>query len=66
VMPKALISKLKMKHCRFYGQVLNPGLIYSKIDWLDPDVNAKIKTSDADPGVSTFNRGFVIGVNAGF
>jgi hypothetical protein len=55
-----------MKNCRVYGQVLNPGLIYSKIKWLDPDLNAKIKTSDADPGVSTYNRGFVIGVNAGF
>jgi TonB-linked SusC/RagA family outer membrane protein len=66
MMPKELLGKLKMKHCRIYGQVLNPGLIYSKIKWLDPDLNAKIKTSDADPGVSTFNRGFVIGVNAGF
>jgi hypothetical protein len=65
-MPKGLTSKLKMKNCRIYGQVLNPGLIYSKIDWLDPDLNARVKTSDADPGVSTFNRGFVIGVNAGF
>jgi TonB-linked SusC/RagA family outer membrane protein len=65
-MPKGLLSKLKMKNCRVYGQVLNPGLIYSKIKWLDPDLNAKIKTSDADPGVSTYNRGFVIGVNAGF
>jgi hypothetical protein len=65
-MPKSFMSRLKMRNLRVYGQVLNPGLIYSKIKWLDPDVNAKVKTSDADPGVSTFNRGFVIGVNAGF
>jgi TonB-linked SusC/RagA family outer membrane protein len=66
LMPNNVLGKLKMKNCRIYGQVVNPGLIYSKITWLDPDLNAKIKTSDADPGVSTFNRGFVIGVNAGF
>ena len=66
MMPRGLMSKLKMKNCRIYGQVLNPGLIYSKINWLDPDMNGKTKTSDADPGVSTYNRGFVIGVNAGF
>jgi hypothetical protein len=66
MMPKGVMSRLKMKNCRLYGQVLNPGLIYSKIKWLDPDLNAKVKIADADPGVSTYNRGFVIGLNAGF
>jgi TonB-linked SusC/RagA family outer membrane protein len=66
MMPGNILSKLKMKNCRIYGQVLNPGLIYSKIKYLDPDLNAKIKTSDTDPGVNSYNRGFVIGVNAGF
>jgi TonB-dependent starch-binding outer membrane protein SusC len=66
MMPKSFMSRLKMRNLRVYGQVVNPGLIYSKIKWLDPDMNAKVKTSDADPGVSTYNRGFVIGVNAGF
>jgi TonB-linked SusC/RagA family outer membrane protein len=65
-MPQHLLGKLKMKNCRIYAQVINPGLIYSKIDWLDPDLNAKAKVSDPDPGVTTYNRGFVIGVNAGF
>jgi hypothetical protein len=65
-MPSSLLSNMKMKNLRIYGQVLNPGLIYSKIKYLDPDLNARTKTSDADPGVSTYNRGFVIGVNAGF
>jgi hypothetical protein len=66
MMPSSLMNRMKMKNLRIYGQVLNPGLIYSKIKYLDPDLNAKIKASDADPGVSTYNRGFVIGVNAGF
>lgn len=66
MMPKSFMSRLKMRNLRVYGQVLNPGLIYSKIKHLDPDLNGKVKTSDGDPGVSTYNRGFVIGVNAGF
>jgi len=66
LMPKSFMSRLKMRNLRIYGQVLNPGLIYSKIKYLDPDLNAKLKTTDTDPGVSTYNRGFVIGVNAGF
>jgi hypothetical protein len=65
-MPQHLLGKLKMKNCRIYGQVINPGLIYSKISWLDPDLNAKAKVTDPDPGVLSYNRGFVIGVNAGF
>ncbi len=54
-MPHGLLGKLKMKNCRIYAQAMNPGLIYSKIDWIDPDL-----------GGSTWNRGFVFGVNAGF
>ncbi|MBO9201859.1 MULTISPECIES: SusC/RagA family TonB-linked outer membrane protein [Niastella] len=54
-MPGNVMSKLKMKNCRLYGQLMNPGLIYSKISWIEPDL-----------GVSAYNKGFVIGVNAGF
>lgn len=54
-MPGSILGKLKMKNCRFYAQAMSPGLIYSKIDWIDPDL-----------GGSTWNRGFVFGVNAGF
>jgi TonB-dependent starch-binding outer membrane protein SusC len=55
MMPGSLLNKLKMKNCRVYAQAMSPGLIYSKIDWIDPDL-----------GGSTWNRGFVFGVNAGF
>jgi hypothetical protein len=40
---------------KVFGQLMNPGLLYSKIDWIDPDL-----------GGSTFNRGVVFGVNIGF
>lgn len=40
---------------RAYVQVTNPGMVYSKIDFLDMDLNS-----------STFNRGFTFGINASF
>jgi TonB-linked SusC/RagA family outer membrane protein len=55
VLPKNLVKKLSLSRVRVYAQALNPGLIYSKIDWIDPDL-----------GGSTFNRGFVFGLNVGF
>ncbi len=51
----SLLKRMTMSTARFYVQVLNPGLLYSKIDWLDPDT-----------GSSAWNRGFVLGVNVGF
>ncbi len=40
---------------RAYVQVANPGMLYSKIDFLDMDLNS-----------STWNRGFTFGINASF
>ncbi len=54
-LPASVTSKVRMSACKIYAQVQNPGLLYSKITWLDPDL-----------GGSTFNRGFVIGLNVGF
>ncbi|WP_053058204.1 TonB-dependent receptor [Pedobacter sp. BMA] len=50
-----IAKKLTLSRLRIYAQAINPGLIYSKISWIDPDL-----------GGSTFNRGFVFGVNASF
>ncbi len=55
VLPNSLIKRAGLSRVRVYAQALNPGLIYSKIDWIDPDL-----------GGSTFNRGFVFGLNVGF
>lgn len=54
-LPEAWNRKLRLSNVKLYAQALNPGLIYSNIDWIDPDL-----------GGSTFNRGFVFGVNVGF
>lgn len=54
-MPSNQAKFLNMKNLKLYVQALNPGLIYSKVSWIDPDVNS-----------NTFNRGLVFGINAGF
>ncbi|MFD1768643.1 SusC/RagA family TonB-linked outer membrane protein [Sphingobacterium suaedae] len=48
-------NRLKLSRLRIYVQSMNPGLLYSKVDWIDPDL-----------GGSTFNRGVVFGLNVGF
>lgn len=53
--PNSLTSKLGIGSLKVYAQAKNPGMLYSKIDWLDMDL-----------GGSTYNRGFVFGLNVGF
>ena len=53
--PKSILSKLGISSLKIYGQVTNPGKIYSSIDFLDMDVSR-----------STWNRGFTFGINLGF
>ncbi|MDY0907066.1 SusC/RagA family TonB-linked outer membrane protein [Pedobacter sp. CFBP9032] len=48
-------KKLTLSRLRVYAQAINPGLIYSKVKWIDPDLLT-----------STFNRGIVFGINASF
>jgi TonB-linked SusC/RagA family outer membrane protein len=54
-LPALQAKKWHMQNLKVYAQATNPGLIYSRVSWIDPDL-----------GGSTFNRGFVFGVNAGF
>jgi TonB-linked SusC/RagA family outer membrane protein len=55
VLPANLSKKLTLSRLRVYAQAINPGLIYSKVDWIDPDL-----------GYSAFNRGVIFGINASF
>ncbi|GAB3573945.1 TonB-dependent receptor [Spirosoma luteolum] len=55
IIPANLVRNVGLSRVKVYAQLLNPGLIYSKISWLDPDT-----------GLSNFNRGLVFGVNVGF
>lgn len=54
-LPQHYTDRIKLANLRIYAQVMNPGLLYSKVDWVDPDTNN-----------SFFNRGFVFGLNVGF
>ncbi|WP_169306846.1 SusC/RagA family TonB-linked outer membrane protein [Pedobacter polaris] len=54
-LPANLVKKMTLSRLRVYAQAINPGLIYSNIKWIDPDL-----------GVSAFNRGVVFGINASF
>ena len=49
------LGKSGISNLKLYAQAANPGMLYSDIKWLNMDV--------AGP---TWNRGFIIGVNASF
>jgi TonB-linked SusC/RagA family outer membrane protein len=53
--PASFASRYNIKNLKVYVQAKNIGTLYSTVDWLDLDL-----------GGSTFNRGFVFGVNIGF
>ncbi len=48
-------ESLKIQGLRLYVQALNPGMVFSNIDWIDLDVDSR-----------TFNRGFTAGMNMEF
>jgi len=54
-LPAAVLQKLHMSSLRVYFQATNPGMLYSQIKFMDMDVQSSIS-----------NRGFTIGLNAGF
>lgn len=54
-LPRNFTDRIKLANLRIYAQAMNPGLLYSKVDWIDPDT-----------GSSIFNRGVVFGLNIGF
>ena len=49
------LKSIGLNNLKLYIQCMNPGLLYSKIDYLDPDT-----------GTSYYNRSFVFGINIGF
>jgi TonB-linked SusC/RagA family outer membrane protein len=50
-----ILKKLTMSNLRVYFQVANPGMLFSKIDFMDMDAVS-----------FNYNRGFTFGINAGF
>jgi hypothetical protein len=66
--PVSIARKLGLENLKVYVQAKNPGMLFSKIDWLDMDLSKGGNGTTNDPTVSnsTWNRGFVFGVNVGF
>jgi hypothetical protein len=54
-LPKKLIRSWGIDNLKVYVQLKNPGMLYSKIDWIDLDLRS-----------STYNKGVVFGLNIGF
>lgn len=63
--PKVKLEKLGISNFKVYAQVMNPAMLYSKVDFLDPDL-ASYNNNTTQPGSSITTRGAVIGVNIGF
>ena len=65
--PQRLLEDLRLSNLRLYVQATNPGMIFSKVDWIDLDVT---RPSNNDQGYTTgnsaTNRGFTFGMNVGF
>ena len=53
--PGKILTAMHMSNLRVYFQATNPGMLFSKIDFMDMDVASFIS-----------NRGFTVGINAGF
>ncbi|MBN2814854.1 MAG: SusC/RagA family TonB-linked outer membrane protein [Bacteroidales bacterium] len=51
----AFAQKIGIQQMKIYAQLKNPGSLYSAIEWLDMDL-----------GGSTYNKGFVFGVDVSF
>lgn len=63
--PAEKLKKLGISNFKVYGQVMNPAMLYSKIDFLDPDLST-YNNNTVQAGSAITTRGAVIGVNIGF
>jgi hypothetical protein len=63
--PKTKLQKLGISNFMVYAQIMNPAMLYSKVDFLDPDL-ASYNNNTTQAGSSITTRGAVIGVNIGF
>ena len=66
-LPQKLVSDIGLSKLRFYVQAQNPGMLFSKVDWIDLDVT---RPADNDQGYSlgnsASNRGFSVGMDVQF
>ncbi len=61
------LKKTGLSNLRLYFQIANPGMLYSKVKFLDPDVINSTGSATSPTAVSaTWTRGFTFGLNAAF
>jgi hypothetical protein len=74
-LPASIAKKLGLQNVKIYAQAKNPGTLFSKISWLDMDLSRPAQNISNPDGtttnipaqnISTWNRGFVFGLNVGF
>ncbi len=65
-LPASITKKLGLDNIKVYAQATNPGMLFTKINWLNMDSSIPATTTTAAQNVSTMNRGFVFGLNVGF
>tara|TARA_R110000868_G_scaffold107780_2_gene294772 strand:- start:32119 stop:35226 length:3108 start_codon:yes stop_codon:yes gene_type:complete len=54
-LPQKITTTIGLSKLRFYVQATNPGMLFSKVDWIDLDLRS-----------SAANRGFAVGMNVEF
>lgn len=63
--PTNVLQKIGASNIKIYGQLMNPAMLYSKVDFLDTDLSNYNNNSN-QIGSSITTRGFVMGLSVGF
>jgi len=66
-LPQKITTDIGLSKLRFYVQATNPGMLFTKVDWIDLDVTTPANNSRGYTlGNSASNRGFAVGMNVEF
>lgn len=63
--PAHKIQRLGISNLKIYGQLMNPAMLYSKVDYLDTDLSS-YNNNTTQAGSSITTRGAVIGLSVDF
>ncbi|GGH06273.1 SusC/RagA family TonB-linked outer membrane protein [Sphingobacterium alkalisoli] len=59
------LQKMGISNLKIYGQLMNPAMLYSKVDFLDTDLST-YNNNTTQAGSATTTRGAVLGLSIGF
>ncbi|WDF68278.1 TonB-dependent receptor [Sphingobacterium oryzagri] len=63
--PAAKLQRLGISNLKLYGQLMNPAMLYSKVDFLDTDLSS-YNNNTTQAGSAITIRGAVLGLSVGF